>query len=103
MRQLSVESVPLFEMFQTLFKGIGGPAKLKEAALAAGASEETWTGFMQYVLNFYGAKSTFQRWGPVFEIFAHLCLVGNMGNYKSFGDTKFVVCLHAEILLGTRA
>jgi hypothetical protein len=55
MRQLSVESVPLFDMFQTLFKSSGSAAKLKEAAMAAGVSESDWSGFMQYVLNFYGS------------------------------------------------
>eukprot|EP01122_Echinamoeba_exundans_P012988 TRINITY_DN5591_c0_g1_i2.p1 TRINITY_DN5591_c0_g1~~TRINITY_DN5591_c0_g1_i2.p1 ORF type:complete len:458 (+),score=121.21 TRINITY_DN5591_c0_g1_i2:28-1401(+) len=75
MRQLSVESVPLFDMFQTLFKSVGGAAKLKQLATAAGVSESDWTGFMQYVLNFYG----------------------NMGNYKSFGDTKFVPRIGQEV------
>lgn len=57
MRQLSVESVPLFDMFQALFKSTGGPAKLKDAATAAGVAESDWNGFMQYVLNFYGSCS----------------------------------------------
>lgn len=59
MRQLSTESVPLFDMFQALFKGVGSVANLKSASLASGVSEADFNGFMQYVLNFYGPSQVY--------------------------------------------
>lgn len=54
MRQLSVESIPIFELFNALFHANGGANGLKSKALAAGVDESDYAGFMQYVLNFYG-------------------------------------------------
>ena len=65
--QCSAESVPIFSLLQLVFSA-EPVAKLTEAAVAAGLSEEEVSQGMMYVAAFYG----------------------NLGNYKSFGDTKFV-------------
>jgi dipeptidyl-peptidase-3 len=65
--QTSPESPKLFALFQKLFTA-DGPEQLKAKAAAAGTTEAEFGAFMQYVACFYG----------------------NMGNYLSFGDTKFV-------------
>jgi dipeptidyl-peptidase-3 len=65
--QCSVESPKVFGLFQRLFTA-DPPGQLREKAVAAGVSADDFEAFMQYVACFYG----------------------NMGNYLSFGDTKFV-------------
>ena len=71
--QCSAESVPIFSLLQLVFSA-EPVAKLTEAAVAAGLSEEEVSQGMMYVAAFYG----------------------NLGNYKSFGDTKFVPEIPAE-------
>lgn len=75
--QCSVESVPLFALFQLVFGGSSGktPEECKETALTKdGISETEWQQALLYVAGFYG----------------------NLGNYKSFGDTKFIPQLSPE-------
>lgn len=67
LHQLSPESAPLFDIFQKVFSSNQVP-KLRDSASKAGVSKEDFDHFLQYVAVFYG----------------------NMGNYLSFGDTKFV-------------
>jgi len=72
--QCSPESVPIFALLQTAFKGDGGVAKVREAALQAGLTENECDQAVVYAAAVYG----------------------NLGNYKSFGDSKFVPELPAE-------
>lgn len=72
--QCSVESAPIFLLFQKLFHGEGGVAAVETAAKEAGVSDEAWRSFMAFVADFYG----------------------NLGNYKSFGDTKLLPAVSAE-------
>ena len=65
--QTSPESPKLFALLQELFTA-DEPEQLREKAAAAGVGESDFAAFMQFVACFYG----------------------NMGNYLSFGDTKFV-------------
>jgi len=65
--QCSPESPPLFALLHSLFSA-EPPARLQPKAEAAGVSAEDWNAFMQFTA----------------------CFLGNMGNYLSFGDTKFV-------------
>jgi len=65
---VSVEDSEVFMQFVDCLTFLGGKKKLQEKAKAAGVSVEDFEAFMQFVACFYG----------------------NMGNYLSFGDTKFV-------------
>jgi len=71
--QCSPESVPIFSLFQLVF-GAQPVADLGAAAVANGLTEEEVSQAVMYAAAFYG----------------------NMGNYKSFGDTKFVPELSPE-------
>jgi len=71
--QCSPESVPIFSLLQLVFSAQPIP-ELIERAKAKGMSDEEVEQAMMYVASFYG----------------------NVGNYKSFGDTKFVPALPAE-------
>ena len=74
--QCSPESVPIFLMLQHVF--CATPAEeLVSAALAVGLTEDETQRAMIYCAAFYG----------------------NLGNYKSFGDTKFVPGLPQERFL----
>ena len=63
----SPESPKMFLLFFKLFTA-DSPEKLKEESAKAGVAAEEFEAFMQFVAVFFG----------------------NMGNYLSFGDTKFV-------------
>eukprot|EP00656_Telonema_subtile_P015365 TRINITY_DN18030_c0_g1_i1.p1 TRINITY_DN18030_c0_g1~~TRINITY_DN18030_c0_g1_i1.p1 ORF type:complete len:524 (-),score=117.72 TRINITY_DN18030_c0_g1_i1:1064-2635(-) len=65
--QTSPESAPIFCLLQLVFSA-QSVEDLKSAALAAGLTQDELSKAMMYAAAFYG----------------------NMGNYKSFGDTKFV-------------
>jgi dipeptidyl-peptidase-3 len=65
--QCSPESPKLFALLHKLFTA-DAPQELKDKAAAAGVTSEDFEAFMQFCACFYG----------------------NMGNYLSFGDTKFV-------------
>ena len=65
--QLSPEAAPIFALLQLVFSAQPVP-KLIEAAKAKGLSSEEVDQILMYAAAFYG----------------------NLGNYKSFGDTKFV-------------
>ena len=65
--QCSPESPKMFLLFFKLFTA-DSPEKLKEESAKAGVAAEEFEAFMQFVAVFFG----------------------NMGNYLSFGDTKFV-------------
>ena len=73
--QTSPESPKLFALLQELFTA-DEPEQLREKAAAAGVGDSEFAAFMQFVACFYG----------------------NMGNYLSFGDTKFVPrCAKASV------
>ena len=65
--QTSPESPRLFHLLYRLFAG-DDLAVLEERASKSGVNPEQWQDFLQYCS----------------------CFFGNMGNYLSFGDTKFV-------------
>ena len=71
--QCSAESTPIFSLLQLVFSA-QPVAELTAAATAAGLSEDELAQGLMYAAAFYG----------------------NVGNYKSFGDTKFVPELPAE-------
>ncbi|XP_066279267.1 dipeptidyl peptidase 3-like isoform X1 [Branchiostoma lanceolatum] len=73
--QTSPESPGIFVLLQKLFQA-QSPKQLEQAATAApdGPSEEEFQALMVYAAGFYS----------------------NMGNYKSFGDTKFIPGLPVE-------
>eukprot|EP00931_Biecheleriopsis_adriatica_P029224 TRINITY_DN17381_c0_g1_i1.p1 TRINITY_DN17381_c0_g1~~TRINITY_DN17381_c0_g1_i1.p1 ORF type:complete len:737 (+),score=131.69 TRINITY_DN17381_c0_g1_i1:84-2294(+) len=71
--QCSAESVPIFSLFQLAFSGQELPT-LVEAAKAKGLTDQEVSQALMYVAAFYG----------------------NLGNYKSFGDTKFIPMLPAD-------
>lgn len=70
--QTSPESPTIFSVILAAFSG--GAADARERALAAGVAEEDFDQFLNYCAMF----------------------LGNMGNYKSFGDTKFVPSVSAD-------
>jgi dipeptidyl-peptidase-3 len=81
--QLSPESPILFELFQNLFSN-NRVELLRESSVKHGVSRADFDNFLQYVAVFYG----------------------NMGNYLSFGDTKFIPRIPKEkfqSLLGSAA
>ena len=65
--QVSTESPSIFSLFRTLF---AAPpiAEYAKAALEAGIPKEDWNNFLNYAATFFT----------------------NMGNYLSFGDSKFI-------------
>ncbi|OTB08846.1 hypothetical protein M426DRAFT_316873 [Hypoxylon sp. CI-4A] len=65
-RQISPESEPIFDFILALHKSSGGDWKALQAK--AGISDEELDYFLQYAAQF----------------------LGNNGNYKSFGDAKFI-------------
>ncbi|XP_062309788.1 dipeptidyl peptidase 3 [Osmerus eperlanus] len=73
--QTSPESSSIYVLLQRLFRG-QDPDQLGEVATAAGLSTEEYQAFLVYAAGLYA----------------------NMGNYKSFGDTKFIPNLPQEKL-----
>ncbi|KAI2629742.1 putative dipeptidylpeptidase III [Hypoxylon sp. NC1633] len=65
-RQVSPESEPIFDLILALYENSGGDWKALQAK--AGISDEELDQFLQYAAQF----------------------LGNSGNYKSFGDAKFI-------------
>uniref|UniRef100_A0A8D3CPH0 Dipeptidyl peptidase 3 n=1 Tax=Scophthalmus maximus TaxID=52904 RepID=A0A8D3CPH0_SCOMX len=65
--QTSPESADIFVMLQRIFRK-QTPSTLAQVATAAGLSSEEYQAFLVYTAGLYA----------------------NMGNYKSFGDTKFI-------------
>jgi len=82
--QCSAESTPIFALLQLVFSA-QSIAELLAAAAAAGLNQEEIDQAMMYAAAFYG----------------------NLGNYKSFGDTKFVPMLPPDrfqlLMLASRA
>ena len=66
--QISYESPALFVLFQLFFQSRDFQALQDAAELKAGATSDEWAKFIAYVAGFYS----------------------NMGNYHSFGHSKFV-------------
>lgn len=66
LRQLSPESEPIYDLIVTLHKSCGGD--WNSLASKAGVEESELTSFLEYAAMF----------------------LGNAGNYKSFGDSKFI-------------
>nr|XP_046265769.1 dipeptidyl peptidase 3 isoform X2 [Scatophagus argus] len=73
--QTSPESADIFVLLQRIFRK-QTPAQLEQVATAAGLSAEEYQAFLVYAAGLYA----------------------NMGNYKSFGDTKFIPNLPKEKL-----
>jgi dipeptidyl-peptidase-3 len=71
--QTSLESPVIFTIFQKLFSG-DSIEKMEKESIKKGITKEEFNDFLQYVTCFYG----------------------NMGNYKSFGDTKFIPRISKE-------
>ncbi|KAG1940531.1 dipeptidyl peptidase 3 [Pimephales promelas] len=71
--QTSPESANIYVLLQKLFRA-QTPLQLKATATAAGLSAEEYQAFLVYAAGIYA----------------------NMGNYKSFGDTKFIPNLPKE-------
>ncbi|KAJ8348299.1 hypothetical protein SKAU_G00268880 [Synaphobranchus kaupii] len=75
--QTSAESASIYVLLQKMFRR-QPPAQLEGVATAAGLSQEEYQAFLVYAAGLYA----------------------NMGNYKSFGDTKFIPNLPKEKLKG---
>ncbi|XP_035289426.1 dipeptidyl peptidase 3 isoform X3 [Anguilla anguilla] len=73
LQQTSPESASIYVLLQKLFRR-QPPAQLEGVATAAGLSPEEYQAFLVYAAGLYA----------------------NMGNYKSFGDTKFIPNLPKE-------
>ncbi|XP_051960515.1 dipeptidyl peptidase 3-like [Xyrauchen texanus] len=71
--QTSPESAKIYVLLQKMFRK-QSPAQLESVATAAGLSAEEYQAFLVYAAGLYA----------------------NMGNYKSFGDTKFIPNLPKE-------
>uniref|UniRef100_A0A672LDL7 Dipeptidyl peptidase 3 n=1 Tax=Sinocyclocheilus grahami TaxID=75366 RepID=A0A672LDL7_SINGR len=71
--QTSPESANIYVLLQKMFRA-QAPQQLETAATAAGLSAEEYQAFLVYAAGLYA----------------------NMGNYKSFGDTKFIPNLPKE-------
>uniref|UniRef100_A0A9J7XLW0 Dipeptidyl peptidase 3 n=1 Tax=Cyprinus carpio carpio TaxID=630221 RepID=A0A9J7XLW0_CYPCA len=71
--QTSPESANIYVLLQKIFR-LQAPQQLEAAATAAGLSTEEYQAFLVYAAGLYA----------------------NMGNYKSFGDTKFIPNLPKE-------
>ncbi|KAM8969325.1 dipeptidyl peptidase 3 [Sarcophilus harrisii] len=82
--QTSPEAPHIYALLSRLFRA-QDPEQLKECALKEGLTEDEYQAFLVYTAGIYA----------------------NMGNYKSFGDTKFVPNLPKEklerLVLGSRA
>ncbi|XP_055987906.1 dipeptidyl peptidase 3 isoform X3 [Sorex fumeus] len=82
--QTSPEAPYIYALLSRLFRA-QDPDELRQHALAEGLSEEEFQAFLVYTAGVYS----------------------NMGNYKSFGDTKFVPNLPKEklerVILGSKA
>ncbi|XP_054999150.1 dipeptidyl peptidase 3 isoform X3 [Sorex araneus] len=82
--QTSPEAPYIYALLSRLFRA-QDPDELRQHALAEGLSEEEYQAFLVYTAGVYS----------------------NMGNYKSFGDTKFVPNLPKEklerVILGSKA
>lgn len=72
LRQISPESEPIYDLIIGLYKYSNGD--FKSLQKEAGLSDEDFTAYLNYAAQF----------------------LGNAGNYKSFGDSKFVPRLEAE-------
>ncbi|KAF0973055.1 hypothetical protein FDP41_008719 [Naegleria fowleri] len=68
LHQVSEESPQIYQLLCLLFKGGAEANGLKEKALKAGVSEHDYEAVINYAVSFFG----------------------NMGNYLSFGDCKFI-------------
>uniref|UniRef100_A0A8C8X463 Dipeptidyl peptidase 3 n=1 Tax=Panthera leo TaxID=9689 RepID=A0A8C8X463_PANLE len=82
--QTSPEAPYIYALLSRLFRA-QDPDQLRQHALAEGLTEEEYQAFLVYAAGIYS----------------------NMGNYKSFGDTKFVPNLPKEklehVILGSKA
>lgn len=82
--QTSPEAPYIYALLSRLFRA-QDPDQLRQHALAEGLTEEEYQAFLVYAAGVYS----------------------NMGNYKSFGDTKFVPNLPKEklerVILGSKA
>ncbi|XP_044536016.1 dipeptidyl peptidase 3 isoform X1 [Gracilinanus agilis] len=82
--QTSPEAPHIYALLSRLFRA-QDPEQLKECALKEGLTEEEYQAFLVYAAGIYA----------------------NMGNYKSFGDTKFIPNLPKEklerLVLGSQA
>ena len=65
--QCSYESPAIFSLLQLTFSNVLDESKLNEMKLKSGVSDDSWNQFLAYSAAFYS----------------------NMGNFKSFGDSKF--------------
>eukprot|EP00930_Biecheleria_cincta_P024341 TRINITY_DN17432_c0_g1_i1.p1 TRINITY_DN17432_c0_g1~~TRINITY_DN17432_c0_g1_i1.p1 ORF type:complete len:776 (-),score=144.53 TRINITY_DN17432_c0_g1_i1:259-2586(-) len=74
--QCSPESVPLFSLFQLVFSHQPVEETIRKAKEGGGLTEDEIKEALMYIAAFYG----------------------NFGNYKSFGDTKFVPSLQPSKL-----
>ncbi|XP_023699233.1 dipeptidyl peptidase 3 [Paramormyrops kingsleyae] len=73
--QTSPESASIYVLLQRMFR-LQSPAQLESVATAAGLTADEYQAFLVYAAGLYA----------------------NMGNYKSFGDTKFIPNLPQEKL-----
>ncbi|XP_048851050.1 dipeptidyl peptidase 3 isoform X2 [Brienomyrus brachyistius] len=73
--QTSPESASIYVLLQRMFR-LQSPAQLESVATAAGLTPDEYQAFLVYAAGLYA----------------------NMGNYKSFGDTKFIPNLPQEKL-----
>ena len=74
LRQVSPESEPIYDLIVALHAACKGD--WKALAEKTGASEDEVNGFLEYAAQF----------------------LGNCGNYKGFGDSKFIPRISAEVL-----
>jgi dipeptidyl-peptidase III len=74
LRQVSPESEPIYDLIVALYTACKG--NWKTLAKKTGASEDEVNGFLEYATQF----------------------LGNCGNYKGFGDSKFVPRISGEVL-----
>lgn len=74
MRQISPESETIYDLIVSQYKAVGGD--WKKLGAEAGVSEEAVQLWLEYAA----------------------CLLGNAGNYKSFGDLKFIPRISKEDL-----
>ena len=72
LQQVSPESPKIFNFLMKLFKQVS----LEDLQKKSGVTEEEWLRFSDYVSNF----------------------LGNGGNYRSFGDSKFIPVIGPEIM-----
>lgn len=98
--QTSPESADIFVLLQRIFRK-QTPAQLEQVATAAGLTSEEYQvhglqmqTFAKMYVMLHRMEIIFIVFSLVFDIQAFLVyaagLYANMGNYKSFGDTKFI-------------